>query len=206
MQVSRRTPTATGRSRSPTPPSSTRLLPRRGKRDEGVQLRVSGITAPSSSSPRHRFRDRPDHQIHPHPLGLRSRVCPGVSEAGQEGGHPGADPHRGGYGMGRGGRCRRRPAASSARSPASPNLSMEGIFTIRRERDPLLLHRPASGTPSWRSWRNWRRRACDPGPPHRQQRRDPELPQYHLDMVRPGIMSYGIYPPRKPGRRRPSPP
>ena len=123
---SRRTPTATGRSRSPTSAlKNGASCLGVANADEGVQLRVSGITAPIIIlSPATEFRDRPDHQIQPDPFGFRSGFRPGAAEAASEGGHPRAASTsrwiRGWAGAARSRTRRSGPIREIAHLPQSP--------------------------------------------------------------------------------------
>ncbi len=164
--------------------------------DEGVQLRVSGITAPVvilSPATDSEIDQIIKYTLTPSVSDLG--VCPGVSEAGQEGGHPGAGPHRGGYGDGPGGTMQAEACRVIGEIACLPNLSVEGVFT----------HFAESETPSsyndlqWRSFMEILEKLAAQGLriPVRHIANSGAIlnyPQYHLDMVRPGIMSYGIYP------------
>ena len=146
--------------------------------DEGVQLRVSGITAPILIlSP---ATDSEIDQI------IKYNLIPSVSDLGfarefQK------KAHKAGIrapihvevdtGMGRGGTIQAEACQAIREIASFPNLSLEGIFTHFSESEILSYYNDLQ----WRSFREiletvGGRRPPDPDPPHLQQRRHPELP------------------------------
>jgi alanine racemase len=164
--------------------------------DEGVQLRVSGITAPIVIlSP---ATDSEIDQI------IKYSLTPSVSDLGfarefqkrarkagiQAPVHIEVDT-----GMGRGGTTQ-ADACQTVREVASfPNLSIEGIFTHFAESEILSYYNDQQ----WRAFNEILEKLATRGIriPIRHAANSGAIlnyPQFHLDLVRPGIMTYGIYP------------
>ena len=164
--------------------------------DEGVQLRVSGITAPVVIlSP---ATDSEIDQI------IKYTLTPSVSDLAfarefqkraKKAGIRAPVHIEVDTGMGRGGTMQAEACRVIGEIACLPNLSMEGVFT----------HFAESETPSpyndlqWRSFTEILEKLAAQGLriPVRHIANSGAIlnyPQYHLDMVRPGIMSYGIYP------------
>jgi len=164
--------------------------------DEGVQLRVSGIAAPIlilSPAPAPEIG-----QI------IKYNLTPSVSDPGfarelekraRRTGiraplHIEVDT-----GMGRGGTMQAE-AFEAIRAIASyPNLAVEGIFTHFSESEILSFYNDQQ----WRAFQELLERLSAAGVhiPLRHASNSGAIlnyPQFNLDMVRPGLMSYGIYP------------
>ena len=164
--------------------------------DEGVQLRVSGITAPIQIlSP---ATDSEIDQI------IKYNLTPSVSDmdfarelqkrarrAGvQVPLHVEVDT-----GMGRGGTMQVEACRTIREIAALPNLTLAGIFTHFAESEILSYYND-------QQWRDFtaileKLAAFGIAVPLRHASNSGAIlnyPQFHLDMVRPGLMSYGIYP------------
>ncbi len=164
--------------------------------DEGVQLRVSGITAPIVIlSP---ATDSEIDQI------IKYTLTPSVSDLGfarefqkraKKAGirapiHVEVDT-----GMGRGGTMQAEACRVIGEIASLPNLNLEGIFTHFAESEIPSYYNDAQ----WHSFMEILETlaAHNIRIPVRHIANSGAIlnyPQYHLDMVRPGIMSYGIYP------------
>jgi alanine racemase len=164
--------------------------------DEGVQLRVSGITAPIVIlSP---ATDSEIDQI------IKYNLTPSVSDldfarelqkrarrAGvQVPLHIEVDT-----GMGRGGTMQVEACRTIAEIAALPNLTLAGIFTHFAESEILSYYNDQQ----WRDFTAILEKLAAAGitVPLRHASNSGAIlnyPQFHLDMVRPGLMSYGIYP------------
>jgi alanine racemase len=164
--------------------------------DEGVQLRVSGITAPIMIlSP---ATDSEIDQI------IKYNLTPSVSDLGfarelqkrarragvQAPIHIEVDT-----GMGRGGTMQAEACRAILEITPFPNLMIEGIFTHFAESEILSYYNDQQ----WRSFSEILEKLSAHGMriPIRHASNSGAIlnyPQFHLDMVRPGIMSYGIYP------------
>jgi alanine racemase len=164
--------------------------------DEGVQLRVSGITAPVIIlSP---ATDSEIDQI------IKYSLIPSVSDLdfarefqkrARKAGirapiHVEVDT-----GMGRGGTMQAEACQTICEIASFPNLSVEGIFTHFAESEVLSCYNDLQ----WRSFTEILEKlaAANLSIPIRHIANSGAIlnyPQFHLDMVRPGIMSYGIYP------------
>jgi alanine racemase len=164
--------------------------------DEGVQLRVSGITAPIIIlSP---ATDSEIDQI------IKYNLVPSVSDLGfarefqkraKKAGirapiHVEVDT-----GMGRGGTTREEAVPVIREIATFPNLCMEGIFTHFAESEIISYYNDLQ----WRSFTEILEKlaAHNITIPIRHISNSGAIlnyPQFHLDMVRPGIISYGIYP------------
>jgi alanine racemase len=164
--------------------------------DEGIQLRVSGIMAPILIlSP---TTDSEIDQI------IKYNLTPSVSDLGfarelqikaRKAGirvplHIEVDT-----GMGRGGTIQTEACRAIREIASLPDLSIEGIFTHFSESEILSYYNNLQ----WQAFQEVL------GQLERDGLRIPirhisnsgailNYPDYHLDMVRPGIMSYGIYP------------
>ena len=164
--------------------------------DEGVQLRVSGISAPivilspatgSEIDQIIKYNLTPsvsdlgfarEFQKRLHKLGLKAAI------------HVEVDT-----GMGRGGAIQAEACKVVGEIAAFPNLLIEGIFTHFSESEIISCY-------SDRQWRHFmeildKLNASGISIPVRHISNSGAIlnyPLYHLDMVRPGIMSYGIYP------------
>jgi alanine racemase len=164
--------------------------------DEGVQLRVSGIAAPILIlSP---ATGSEIDQI------IKYNLIPSVSDLGfarefQE------KARRAGIraplhvevdtGMGRGGTIQAEACQAIREITSLPNVSVEGIFTHFSESEILSYYNDLQ----WRAFREVLAKLEAGGfrIPIRHISNSGAIlnyPDYHLDMVRPGIMSYGIYP------------
>ena len=164
--------------------------------DEGVQLRVSGITAPVVIlSP---ATDSEIDQI------IKYTLTPSVSDLAfarefqkraKKAGIRAPIHIEVDTGMGRGGTMQAEACRVISEIACLPNLSMEGVFTHFAESET-----PSSYTDlQWRSFMEILEKLAAQGLriPVRHIANSGAIlnyPQYHLDMVRPGIMSYGIYP------------
>ena len=164
--------------------------------DEGVQLRVSGIAAPILIlSP---ATDSEIDQI------IKYNLTPSVSDLGfarelqikaRRAGiraplHVEVDT-----GMGRGGTIQAEACRVIREIASFPDLSLEGIFTHFSESEILSYYNDLQ----WRAFREVLVQLETDGLriPLRHISNSGAIlnyPDYHLDMVRPGIMSYGIYP------------
>jgi alanine racemase len=164
--------------------------------DEGVQLRVSGITAPVIIlSP---ATDSEIDQI------IKYNLTPSVSDLGfarelQERAaraavrvavHIEVDS-----GMGRGGTTQEEALGLIGRILGLPNVTIEGIFTHFAESEILSYYNDQQ----WRKFSEVLEQLAARGIriPIRHASNSGAIlnyPAFHLDMVRPGIMSYGIYP------------
>lgn len=164
--------------------------------DEGVQLRVSGITAPIVIlSP---ATDSEIDQI------IKYNLTPSVSDLGfarefqkrarragiQAPVHIEVDT-----GMGRGGTTQAEACQTVMEITSFPNLVIEGIFTHFAESEILSYYNDQQ----WRSFSEILEKLAARGIriPIRHAANSGAIlnyPQFHLDMVRPGIMTYGIYP------------
>jgi alanine racemase len=164
--------------------------------DEGVQLRVSGITAPVVilSPATHSEID----QI------IKYNLIPSVSDMGfarefQK------RAHRAGIrapihievdtGMGRGGTMQAEAFQSIREITGFPNLAVDGIFTHFSESEILSYYNDRQ----WQAFQELLERLSNHGIqiPIRHISNSGAIlnyPKFHLEMVRPGIMSYGIYP------------
>ncbi len=164
--------------------------------DEGVQLRVSGITAPILIlSPA--TVSEIDQIIK---YNLTSSVSdPGFAREFQK------RARRAGIrapihievdtGMGRGGTMQAEAFQTIREIAGFPNLAVEGIFTHFSESEILSYYNDQQ----WRVFQELLGRLSAHGLhiPIRHISNSGAIlnyPQFHLDMVRPGIMSYGIYP------------
>jgi len=164
--------------------------------DEGVQLRVSGITAPIVI-----LSPAPDSEIDQI---IKYNLVPSVSDLGfarkfqdkaRRAGirspiHVEVDT-----GMGRGGILKEEALAVIREIAQFPNLSMEGIFTHFAESEILSYYNDLQ----WREFTDVLEQLSLQGIriPIRHTSNSGAIlnyPAFHLDMVRPGIMSYGIYP------------
>jgi alanine racemase len=164
--------------------------------DEGVQLRVSGITAPAVIlSP---ATDSEIDQI------IKYALTPSVSDLGfarefqkraRKAGVRAPVHIEVDTGMGRGGTMQAEACRVIGEIACLPNLSMEGIFSHFAESEI-----PSScNEAQWCSFMEVLEKLAAQGLriPVRHIANSGAIlnyPQYHLDMVRPGIMSYGIYP------------
>jgi alanine racemase len=164
--------------------------------DEGIQLRVSGIAAPILIlSP---ATDSEIDQI------VKYNLTPSVSDLGfarelqikaRRAGirvplHVEVDT-----GMGRGGTIQAEACRTIREIASFPDLSIEGIFTHFSESEILSYYNDLQ----WRAFREVLGQLEADGLriPLRHISNSGAIlnyPDYHLDMVRPGIMSYGIYP------------
>ena len=164
--------------------------------DEGVQLRVSGIAVPILIlSP---ATGSEIDQI------IKYNLTPSVSDLGfarefqkkaRRAGiraplHVEVDT-----GMGRGGTIQAEACQAIREIASFPNLSLEGIFTHFSESEILSYYNDLQ----WRAFREVLGQLEADGlriPIRHISNSGATLnyPDYHLDMVRPGIMSYGIYP------------
>jgi len=164
--------------------------------DEGIQLRVSGIAAPILIlSP---ATDSEIDQI------VKYNLTLSVSDLGfarelqikaRRAGirvplHVEVDT-----GMGRGGTIQAEACRTIREIASFPNLSIEGIFTHFSESEILSYYNDLQ----WRAFREVLGQLEADGLriPLRHISNSGAIlnyPDYHLDMVRPGIMSYGIYP------------
>ena len=164
--------------------------------DEGVQLRVSGIAVPILIlSP---ATGSEIDQI------IKYNLTPSVSDLGfarefqkkaRRAGirvplHVEVDT-----GMGRGGTIQAEACQAIREIASFPNLSLEGIFTHFSESEILSYYNDLQ----WRAFREVLGQLEADGLriPIRHISNSGAIlnyPDYHLDMVRPGIMSYGIYP------------
>ncbi len=164
--------------------------------DEGVQLRVSGITAPVVIlSP---ATDSEIDQI------IKYTLTPSVSDLGfarefqkraKKAGIRAPIHIEVDTGMGRGGTMQAEACRVIGEIACLPNLSMEGIFTHFAESEIPSSYNDLQ----WRSFMEILEKLAAQGLriPVRHIANSGAIlnyPQYHLDMVRPGIMSYGIYP------------
>jgi len=164
--------------------------------DEGVQLRISDITAPVIIlSP---ATDSEIDQI------IKYNLTPSVSDLSfarefqkraRKAGvraplHVEVDT-----GMGRGGTLLEEAFQVIREIAALPNLAVEGIFTHLSESEILSYYNDLQ----WSAFSELLEKLHNDGLriPIRHIANSGAIlnyPQYHLDMVRPGIMSYGIYP------------
>jgi alanine racemase len=164
--------------------------------DEGVQLRVSGITAPIIIlSP---ATDSEIDQI------IKYNQIPSVSDLGfarefqkrarragiQAPIHIEVDT-----GMGRGGTMQAEACQLIRQIASFPNLVIEGIFTHFAESETLSYYNDQQ----WRYFSEILEELSTHGTqiPIRHVSNSGAIlnyPQFNLEMVRPGIMSYGIYP------------
>ncbi|MCE5265232.1 MAG: alanine racemase [Deltaproteobacteria bacterium] len=164
--------------------------------DEGVQLRVSGISAPILIlSP---ATGSEIDQI------IKYGLTPSVSDLGFAR-ELQAKAHRAGIraplhvevdtGMGRGGTIQSEARRVIREITSLPDLNLEGIFTHFAESEILSYYNPLQ----WKAFQEVL------GELEKEGIRIPlrhisnsgailNYPEYHLDMVRPGIVSYGIYP------------
>lgn len=164
--------------------------------DEGVQLRVSGITAPvlilspatgSEIGQIIKYNLTPsvsdlefarEFQKKAHKAGIRAPL------------HVEVDT-----GMGRGGTIQTEACQTIREVSSFPNLSLEGIFTHFSESEILSCYNDLQ----WRAFRELLDKLETGGIriPIRHISNSGAIlnyPDCHLDMVRPGIISYGIYP------------
>jgi alanine racemase len=164
--------------------------------DEGVQLRVSGITAPvlilspatgSEIGQIIKYNLTPsvsdlafarEFQKKAHKAGIRAPL------------HVEVDT-----GMGRGGTIQTEACRTIREVSSFPNLSLEGIFTHFSESEILSCYNDLQ----WRAFRELLDKLETGGIriPIRHISNSGAIlnyPDCHLDMVRPGIISYGIYP------------
>ena len=164
--------------------------------DEGAQLRVSGITAPIVIlSP---ATDSEIDQI------IKYGLTPSVSDLGfarefqkrakkagiQAPVHVEVDT-----GMGRGGTMQAEACQTIGEIAALPNLTIEGIFTHFAESEILSYY----NNQQWRDFTSILEKLAAGGTviPIRHAANSGAIlnyPAFNLDMVRPGLMSYGIYP------------
>ena len=164
--------------------------------DEGVQLRVSGISAPILIlSP---ATGSEIDQI------IKYNLTPSVSDLGFAR-ELQAKAHKAGIkaslhvevdtGMGRGGTIQSEARRVIREITSLPDLNLEGIFTHFAESEILSYYNPLQ----WKAFQEVL------GELEKEGIRIPlrhisnsgailNYPNYHLDMVRPGIVSYGIYP------------
>ncbi|MDA8124251.1 MAG: alanine racemase [Deltaproteobacteria bacterium] len=164
--------------------------------DEGVQLRVSGITAPIVI-----LSPATDSEIDSI---IKYNLTPSVSDLGfarefQKRAHKAgirAPIHvEVDTGMGRGGTMQAEACRVVGEIAALPNLIVEGIFTHFAESEILSYYNDQQ----WRAFTEILEKLEAQGLsiPIRHIANSGAIlnyPQYHLDMVRPGLMSYGIYP------------
>ena len=164
--------------------------------DEGVQLRVSGITAPvlilspatgSEIDQIIKYNLTPsvsdlefarEFQKKAHKAGIRAPL------------HVEVDT-----GMGRGGTIQTETCQTIREVSSFPNLSLEGIFTHFSESEILSCYNDLQ----WRTFQELLDKLETGGIriPIRHISNSGAIlnyPDCHLDMVRPGIISYGIYP------------
>ncbi|MCX5822860.1 MAG: alanine racemase [Deltaproteobacteria bacterium] len=164
--------------------------------DEGVQLRVSGITAPvlilspatgSEIDQIIKYNLTPsvsdlafarEFQKKAHKAGIRAPL------------HVEVDT-----GMGRGGTIQTEACRTIREVSSFPNLSLEGIFTHFSESEILSCYNDLQ----WRTFQELLDKLETGGIriPIRHISNSGAIlnyPDCHLDMVRPGIISYGIYP------------
>jgi alanine racemase len=164
--------------------------------DEGVQLRVSGITAPivilspatdSEIDQIIKYNLTPsvsdlsfarEFQKRTHKAGIRAPI------------HVEVDT-----GMGRGGTMQAEACQAVREIASFPNLIVEGIFTHFSESEILSCYNDQQ----WHAFTEILEKLAAQGLciPLRHISNSGAIlnyPQYRLDMVRPGIMSYGIYP------------
>jgi alanine racemase len=164
--------------------------------DEGVQLRVSGITAPIVIlSP---ATDSEIDQI------VKYNLTPSISDLGfarefqkklHKSGQRAPIHVEVDTGMGRGGTMQTEACRAIGEIATFPNLIIEGIFTHFSESEIISYYNDRQ----WRLFMEILDRLTAEGLqiPIRHISNSGAIlnyPQYHLDMVRPGIMSYGIYP------------
>jgi len=164
--------------------------------DEGVQLRVSGITAPVIIlSP---ATDSEIDQI------IKYNLIPSVSDLGfarefqkraRKAGIRAPIHIEVDTGMGRGGTTREEAVPVIREIATFPNLRLEGIFTHFAESEILSYYNDLQ----WRSFAEILEQltAHNITIPVRHISNSGAIlnyPQFHLDLVRPGIISYGIYP------------
>ena len=164
--------------------------------DEGVQLRVSGISAPILIlSP---ATGSEIDQI------IKYNLTPSVSDLGFAR-ELQAKAHRAGIraplhvevdtGMGRGGTIQSEARRVIREIAAYPDLNLEGIFTHFSESEILSYYNQLQ----WKAFQDVLGELEQDGlrVPLRHISNSGAIlnyPAYHLDMVRPGIISYGIYP------------
>jgi alanine racemase len=164
--------------------------------DEGVQLRVSGIAAPILIlSP---ATDSEIDQI------IKYNLIPSVSDLGFarelqiracKAGIRAPIHFEVDTGMGRGGTIQTDACRTIREIASMPDLNIEGIFTHFSESEILSYYNNLQ----WRGFRDVLGTLQTNGIqiPLRHISNSGAIlnyPEYHLDMVRPGIMSYGIYP------------
>ncbi|MHB8909539.1 MAG: alanine racemase [Syntrophales bacterium] len=164
--------------------------------DEGVQLRVSGITAPVIIlSP---ATDSEIDQI------IKYNLIPSVSDLGFARAFQKRAAKAGicapihvevDTGMGRGGTTREEAVPVIREIATFPNLRLDGIFTHFAESEILSYYNDQQ----WRAFAEILEQlaAHNITIPIRHISNSGAIlnyPQFHLDMVRPGLISYGIYP------------
>src|SRR3989339_992932 len=164
--------------------------------DEGVQLRVSGITAPIiilSPTAASEIDQIIKYNLTPSvsDLGFAREFQKRARRAGvQIPIHIEVDT-----GMGRGGTTREEAFHVIREIATFSNLTLEGIFTHFAESEILSYFNDLQ----WREFGNLLEKLASNGLriPIRHISNSGAIlnyPRFHLDMVRPGIMSYGIYP------------
>jgi alanine racemase len=164
--------------------------------DEGVQLRVSGITAPViilSPTTASEIGQIIKYNLTPSvsDLGFAREFQKRARRAGiQIPIHVEVDT-----GMGRGGTTREEAFQVISEITAFSNLTIEGIFTHFAESEILSYFNDLQ----WNEFGNLLEKLESNGIriPLRHVSNSGAIlnyPRFHLDMVRPGIMSYGIYP------------
>jgi alanine racemase len=164
--------------------------------DEGVQLRVSGIDAPIII-----LSPSPDSEINPI---IKYNLIPSVSDIGfarelqrrfkkiamRAPIHIEVDT-----GMGRGGTIHYEAFDMIKQILAFPNIIIEGIFTHLAASEVMIEYNQRQ----WHLFKELLDRLADhhidiPVKHMSNSGAILNYPQFNLDMVRPGIMSYGIYP------------
>ncbi|MBN2438029.1 MAG: alanine racemase [Deltaproteobacteria bacterium] len=164
--------------------------------DEGVQLRVSGIAAPIlilSPATGSEIDQIIKYDLTPSvsDLGFAREFQRKARRAGIRAPlHVEVDT-----GMGRGGTLQAEACQAIREITSFPNLSLEGIFTHFAESEILSYYNDLQ----WRAFREvlGQLEADAVRIPIRHISNSGAIlnyPDYHLDMVRPGIMSYGVYP------------
>ena len=164
--------------------------------DEGVQLRVSGVTAPILIlSP---ATASEIGQV------IKYNLIPSVSDPGfarelqrqaRRAGIRAPIHIEVDTGMGRGGTMQAEAFQAIQEIASYPNLVIEGIFTHFSESEILSFYNDQQ----WRAFQELLERLSSHGLriPIRHASNSGAIlnyPQFNLDMVRPGLMSYGIYP------------
>jgi alanine racemase len=164
--------------------------------DEGVQLRVSGITAPVMI-----LSPATGSEIDPI---IKYNLTPSVSDLGFAGDLQDKAGRTGiivpvhievDTGMGRGGILPGEALEAIQEITLLSHLKIEGIFTHFSESEIISYY----NTQQWQDFQNILRRIDENGwkIPLRHISNSGAIinyPDYHLDMVRPGLMTYGIHP------------